>query len=64
VLHVITAFGRDETAATSIEYALLAVLVAMGAIVAFGTFANGLTNLFGSSQTGAGAKIEDAATQV
>jgi pilus assembly protein Flp/PilA len=64
VLRVVLAFGSDESGATAIEYALLGMLVAMGAIVAFTAFGNGLTALFGSSQTGAGAKIEDAAGQV
>ena len=57
-------FIEDQSGATAIEYALLGVLVAMGAIVAFGVFGNGLSLLFGSSETGAGGKIEDAAGQV
>jgi pilus assembly protein Flp/PilA len=64
VLRAVIAFGYDESGATAIEYALLGMLVAMGAIVAFGTFGNGLALLFGSSETGAGAHIEDAAGRV
>lgn len=64
VLRVIFAFVGDESGATAIEYALLGTLIGMGIIVAFGTFANGITAIFGSTQTGAGAQIEDAVGKV
>ena len=64
MLRVIFAFGRDETAATAIEYSLLAALIAIGAIAAFSVLGNGITAIFGSTQTGAGSKIEAAAGQV
>ncbi len=37
---------RDEEAATTIEYGLIAVLIAVAAITAMGSLGNSLTNTF------------------
>lgn len=60
MLRAIAGFLRDESGATAIEYGLMAALVAVGAIVAFTTLGNGLTNLFGSTEEGVG-KVMDGA---
>lgn len=54
-------FLRDETGATAIEYGLIAALIAVGMIAAMTTFGNGLTNLFGTTEQGAGEVFDDAA---
>ena len=58
------AFGclyRDESGATAIEYSMLASLVAVGCIAAFTIFGNGLVDVFGSTESGAGGAIATAA---
>jgi len=57
-------FVGDESGATAIEYGLLTALIAVTAIVAFGVLGGGLQNLFGSSSSGAGGAMENAATTV
>jgi pilus assembly protein Flp/PilA len=57
-------FARDDCGATAIEYGLIAALLGVGLIVAFGTVGNSLQNLFGTTQTGAGGAIERAASTV
>jgi len=57
-------FSRDEQGATAMEYALLAALIGVGAIAAFGAFGNGLEAIFGSTQNGAGGAIADAANSL
>lgn len=54
-------FLRDESGATAMEYGLIATLVGVGSIVAFQALGGGLGNLFGTSSTGAGGAISDAA---
>ncbi len=57
-------FVGDESGATAIEYGLLAAMIAVAAIVAFGVLGGGLQNLFGTSSSGAGGAMENAATSV
>ena len=57
-------FCRDESGATAIEYGMLASLVAVGCIAAFTVFGNGLVNIFGSTERGAGGVIAAAAGKV
>ena len=57
-------FARDESGATAVEYGLIAALMAVACIIAFTTLGNGLTNLFGSSSSGAGGAMESAASTV
>jgi len=57
-------FARDERGATAMEYALLAALIGVGAIAAFGAFGNGLQAIFGSTESGAGSAIADAANSL
>lgn len=57
-------FLGDEDAATAIEYGLLAALIAITAIVGFTALGNGLMNLFGSTEQGAGSVLDDATGQV
>jgi pilus assembly protein Flp/PilA len=57
-------FVRDERGATAIEYALLATLIGVGSIAAFGAFGNGLVAIFGSTETGAGGAISSAANSL
>jgi pilus assembly protein Flp/PilA len=57
-------FFEDESGATAIEYGLIAALVAVGLIVAFGVLGDGLQNLFGATEAGAGGAIERAASTI
>jgi len=57
-------FVRDDRGATAIEYALLAALIGVGSIAAFGAFGNGLVAIFGSTETGAGGAITSAANSL
>lgn len=60
----VSRFGADESGATAIEYGLIASMIAVACIAAFMTLGNGLENLFGSSSTGVGGAMEDAATSL
>lgn len=60
-LQLLERFAENEAGATAIEYGLLASLVAVGAIVSFSAVGTGLINLFGTTQSGAGGAISDAA---
>ncbi len=51
----------DERGASAVEYGLLAALIAVGAILSFVAMGGGLSNLFGTTTTGAGGRIESAA---
>ena len=44
---VVVRFLRDESAATAIEYGMIAALVAVGALVAITAFGESLVGLFG-----------------
>ena len=57
----IVAFLRNAEGATAIEYGLIAGMMAVGAILAFGQMGNGLSNLFGTTTEGAGSIVHDAA---
>ncbi len=46
MLRVLTRFLDDESGATSIEYAFIASLIAVAAIVAMGAVGNALENTF------------------
>jgi len=63
-LQVFNNFADSESGATAIEYGLLASLIAIGAIISFGALGNGLVNLFGTTDSGAGGAIRDAADKV
>lgn len=51
---------KNESGATAIEYGLLGMLVGVGAIVAFTTLGNNLSNMFGTSETGISTVLEAA----
>ena len=55
-------FYASESGATAIEYGLIAGMMAVASIVAFGTLSNGLQNLFGATNDGAGNVIDSAAS--
>ncbi len=55
-------FCVDEYGTTAIEYGLIAGLMAVASIFAFGTLSNGLQNLFGATNDGAGNVISAAAS--
>ena len=57
-------FIEDQDGATAIEYGLLAALIAVGAIFSFTVLGNGLVNLFGSTEQGAGAVLDSATGKV
>jgi pilus assembly protein Flp/PilA len=61
VIEVLDGFAANESGATAIEYGLLSSLIAVGCILAFGTLGNGLNSLFGTTQSGAGGAIAQAA---
>lgn len=54
-------FVRDRNGATAIEYALLAALVGVSCVVAFGLLGNGLETLFGSDSDGLKGAVDGAA---
>jgi pilus assembly protein Flp/PilA len=53
-------FLRDDSGATAIEYGLIAALIAVGAIASFTAMGNGLVNIFGRTDSGAGAVFTEA----
>lgn len=57
-------FFEDQEGATAIEYALLATLIAVGAIFSFTVLGNGLVELFGSTESGTGSVLDDATGKV
>lgn len=60
--HALLAFLLNEDGATAIEYGLIAAIIAVGAIASFTVLGNGLTNIFGSTEQGAGAEFDTAIT--
>ena len=58
------AFLADEEGATAIEYGLLAAMIAVGCIAAFTTLGGDLKNLFGTSETGVGDRLNDATSSL
>lgn len=60
----VMSFIEDQDGATAIEYALLATLIAVGAIFSFTVLGNGLVDLFGSTEQGAGSVLDDATGKV
>ena len=52
-------FLRDESGATVIEYGLMAGLIAVGAIAAFGVLGGGLTDLFSATSNTANNSLGD-----
>ena len=64
LLPAIESFFSDEHGATAIEYGLISALIAIGCIVAFGVFGSGLQNLFGTTDSGAGGAMRDAAASI
>jgi pilus assembly protein Flp/PilA len=54
-------FARNDSGATAIEYGLIVALLAAGLIVSFTILGDGLKNLFGTTETGAGGALERAA---
>lgn len=63
-VRMINSFAASEQGATAIEYGLIATLVAVGAILSFGAVGAGLINVFGTTETGAGGAIQDAANSI
>ena len=47
-------FAEDESAATAIEYGLIAALIAVGAILAFTSFGGSLSGMFNNVATRSG----------
>lgn len=62
--HALRAFATAEDGATAIEYGLLAALFSVACIVAFSTLGNGISALFGTTQSGAGGAITKAANSI
>lgn len=60
MLALVTRFLRHESAATAIEYGLIAALLAVGLIVAFTTFGQSLSGLFGHVRDTAGNAMDNA----
>lgn len=58
---ILKQFYADECGAVAIEYGLIAGLMAVASIFAFATMSNGLQNLFGATNDGAGNAISSAA---
>ena len=54
-------FIDNQNGATAVEYGLIAGLMAVAAIIAFAQMGNGLVNLFGVTNAGAGGVVHDAA---
>ncbi len=48
-------FGRDETAATAIEYGLMAAIIALGIVLALTDIKTGLNTIFGNVNTKLGS---------
>ena len=48
---IVARFANDESGATSIEYALIAVIVSLGLIVGLGAIRDGLNNHFNNVST-------------
>lgn len=63
-LRTINDFAESEHGATAIEYGLIATLVAVGAILSFSAVGAGLINVFGTTESGAGGAIQDAANSI
>ena len=61
VWHKIGQFIHSQNGATAVEYGLIAGLMAVAAIVAFAQMGNGLVNLFGVTNAGAGGVVHNAA---
>jgi pilus assembly protein Flp/PilA len=61
---MLKAFIADETGATAIEYALLAGMIAVAAIVSFMTLGNNLVNLMGAGPGAAGNVIAAQAAKI
>jgi len=57
-------FIGDTKGATALEYGLIAALMAVVSIAAFTALGGGLENIFGSTSTGAGEIITDAASSL
>ncbi|MCB9994714.1 MAG: Flp family type IVb pilin [Hyphomicrobiaceae bacterium] len=57
-------FLRSDRGASAVEYGLLVALIALGSLIAFQGMGNGLVSLFGTTENGAGAQIENAASAV
>ena len=51
-------FGKDESGATAIEYALIAAIVGIGIITALGTMKTALNNTFNSVTTALNTNAE------
>ena len=51
VKHLITSFLQDESGATAIEYGLLAALLASGLVSSLSATGNGISNLFGGTNS-------------
>jgi pilus assembly protein Flp/PilA len=60
----ISGFLSDEQGATAIEYGLITVLIAVGAILAFTALGTGLENLYGANGSGIGTKLDSATGQI
>jgi pilus assembly protein Flp/PilA len=63
-LQILNSFSESESGATAIEYGLLASLIAVGAILSFGALGGGLSALFGTTESGAGGAIQNAADSI
>ena len=57
-------FLKNDSGATTIEYGLITALMAVAAIVSFVALSNGLQNIFGTTNSGAGTAINDAASSL
>lgn len=57
-------FLGNTKGATALEYGLITALMAVASIAAFTALGGGLENIFGSTSSGAGEVITDAASAV
>ncbi|HVY50758.1 MAG TPA: Flp family type IVb pilin [Devosia sp.] len=60
-MRLVQDFACDETAATAIEYGLMAGLIAVACIMAFVAFGNSLSGMFQYIQDRAGNAMDAAA---
>ena len=60
-MRALLSYLKDERGATAVEYGLMAAMIAVGCIAAFTALGGGLQGLFGSTETGVGTKLMNAA---
>lgn len=64
IMRQLLKFKRCQKGANAIEYAMIAVLVALGVIVAVGAAGESISNLFGTSSSGITGVLSDSSSQI